>query len=80
TPEEALRAARQQLRKIPADGFSYSLLRYLSPDDAVRDSLAALPKADILFNYHGQLDTVLQQSEGWRPAAEDLGSLRAERA
>ncbi|WP_230684381.1 amino acid adenylation domain-containing protein [Burkholderia cepacia] len=80
TPEEALRAARRQLRTIPAEGFSYSLLRYLSPDDAVRDSLAALPNADILFNYHGQLDTVLQQSEGWRPAAEDLGSLRAERS
>ncbi|MEN2470509.1 amino acid adenylation domain-containing protein [Burkholderia sp. GS2Y] len=80
TPEEALRAARQQLRTIPAEGFSYSLLRYLSPDDAVRDRLAALPNADILFNYHGQLDTVLQQSEGWRPAAEDLGSLRAERS
>ncbi|WGS40283.1 amino acid adenylation domain-containing protein [Burkholderia sp. JSH-S8] len=80
TPEEALRAARQQLHRIPADGLGYSLLRYLSPDDAVRDSLAALPKADILFNYHGQLDTVLRQSDGWRPAAEDLGSLRAERA
>ncbi|WP_193102747.1 amino acid adenylation domain-containing protein [Burkholderia sp. Z1] len=80
TPEESLRAARQQLRTIPAEGFSYSLLRYLSPDDAVRDSLAALPNADILFNYHGQLDTLLQQSEGWRPAAEDLGSLRAERS
>ncbi|VWB89747.1 non-ribosomal peptide synthetase [Burkholderia lata] len=79
-PDEALRAARQQLRRTPADGLGYSLLRYLSPDAAVRDSLAALPKADILFNYHGQLDTVLQQSDGWRPAAEDLGSLRAGRS
>ena len=50
------------------------------PDAAVRDSLAALPRADILFNYHGQLDTVLQQSDGWRPATEDLGSLRAGRS
>ncbi|OXI78774.1 non-ribosomal peptide synthetase [Burkholderia sp. AU33423] len=80
TPEQALRAARQQLRRIPADGLGYSLLRYLSPDAAVRDSLAALPKADILFNYHGQLDTVLRQSDGWHPAAEDLGSLRAGRS
>ncbi|WP_175918213.1 non-ribosomal peptide synthetase [Burkholderia contaminans] len=79
-PEQALRAARQQLRRIPADGLGYSLLRYQSPDAAVRDSLAALPKADILFNYHGQLDTVLRQSDGWRPAAEDLGSLRAGRS
>ncbi|KWN72175.1 non-ribosomal peptide synthetase [Burkholderia ubonensis] len=79
-PEDALRAARQQLRGIPADGLGYSLLRYLSPDDAVRDSLAALPNADILFNYHGQLDTVLQRSDGWSPAAEDLGSLRSERS
>ncbi|MGY6236441.1 amino acid adenylation domain-containing protein [Burkholderia ambifaria] len=80
TPEEALRAGQQQLRRIPADGLGYALLRYLSPDDTVRHSLAALPNADILFNYHGQLDTVLQQSDGWRPAAEDLGSLRAERS
>ncbi|KWC26759.1 non-ribosomal peptide synthetase [Burkholderia ubonensis] len=79
-PEDALRAARRQLRGIPADGLGYSLLRYLSPDDAVRDSLAALPNADILFNYHGQLDTVLQRSDGWRPADEDLGSLRSERS
>ncbi|RBL66072.1 hypothetical protein C3E98_039530, partial [Pseudomonas sp. MWU13-2625] len=41
-PEDALRAARQQLRRIPADGLGCSLLRYLSPDAAVRDSLAAL--------------------------------------
>ena len=31
TPEQALRAARQQLRRIPADGLGYALLRYLSP-------------------------------------------------
>ncbi|SFW64755.1 non-ribosomal peptide synthase domain TIGR01720 [Burkholderia sp. NFACC33-1] len=80
TPEQALRDAQQQLRRIPAEGLGYSLLRYLGPDDAVRDSLAALPNADILFNYHGQLDTVLQQSDGWSPAAEDLGSLRSERS
>ncbi|MBH9643658.1 amino acid adenylation domain-containing protein [Burkholderia vietnamiensis] len=79
-PGDALRAARQQLRRIPADGLGYALLRYLSPDAAVRASLAALPKADILFNYHGQLDTVLQQSDDWRPAGEDLGALRAERS
>ncbi len=80
TPQEALRDAQQQLRRIPAEGLGYSLLRYLGPDAAVRDSLAALPNADILFNYHGQLDTVLQQSDGWSPAAEDLGSLRSERS
>ncbi|MFM0286805.1 non-ribosomal peptide synthetase [Paraburkholderia megapolitana] len=80
TPEEALRAARQQLRRIPNEGLGYSLLRYLSPDDAVRDSFAQLPGADILFNYHGQLDTVLQRSDGWNPATEDLGSLRSDKS
>jgi non-ribosomal peptide synthase protein (TIGR01720 family) len=79
-PQDALRAGRQQLGRIPADGLGYSLLRYLSPDPAERDRLAALPDAAILFNYHGQIDTVLQQSDGWRPASEDLGSLRSERS
>jgi amino acid adenylation domain-containing protein/non-ribosomal peptide synthase protein (TIGR01720 family) len=79
-PEEAVKSIKQQLLRIPAEGFSYQLLRYLSSDEAIRRQLADLPKADILFNYHGQIDSALSRASGWSLAGEDLAARRADTA
>ncbi|MCG3119021.1 MAG: Linear gramicidin synthase subunit B [bacterium] len=65
-PGEALRAIKEQLRRIPNRGLGYSLLRYVHRDPA----LAALPPAPINFNYLGQFDQVLQESSRFRLVQE----------
>jgi non-ribosomal peptide synthase protein (TIGR01720 family) len=55
-PGERLTQIKEQLRAIPNSGIGYGLLRYLSPDAAVRAALARDSEPDILFNYLGQFD------------------------
>jgi amino acid adenylation domain-containing protein/non-ribosomal peptide synthase protein (TIGR01720 family) len=51
-----LRAVADHLRRIPDRGIGFGLLRYLSPDAAMRELLAARPWPEVSFNYLGQLD------------------------
>lgn len=36
-------------------GISFGALRYLHPDEAIREQFAALPTASVVYNYLGQL-------------------------
>ena len=74
-PQAALSHVKRQLLSIPAEGFGYSLLRYLSSDETVRRQLSEHPPADILFNYHGQIDSALSRDKGWTLASEDLAAV-----
>ncbi|MEC4817318.1 MAG: amino acid adenylation domain-containing protein [Scytonema sp. PMC 1069.18] len=51
-----LKEIKKQMRSIPHYGISYSLLRYLNHDTTVRQKLANTQKAQISFNYLGQID------------------------
>ena len=59
----ALKAIKEQVRALPQHGIGYGLLRYLHEDQAVRDALAALPQADMSFNYLGQFDAAPSASQ-----------------
>lgn len=50
------RTAAEALRQIPGRGFGYEALRYLHPNQAVRQQLAEIPVPQILFNYWGEPD------------------------
>jgi non-ribosomal peptide synthase protein (TIGR01720 family) len=54
-PGAALSRVKEQLRAVPQRGLSYGVLRYLSPDAAVRAALQRLPVPEVSFNYLGQL-------------------------
>lgn len=69
----ALCAIKEQLRRLPKRGIGYGLLRYLHRDDAVRQRLLGSPRPDVLFNYLGQFDQMLSQSQLFRPAPESSG-------
>ncbi len=56
---DALKSVKEQLRVVPMKGIGYGLLRYLSPDAEIKAQLAAQPQAQIIFNYLGQIDTVM---------------------
>ena len=55
-PAESLKTVKERLRSVPGRGLGYGVLRYLSPDRALADELRARPRAQVSFNYLGQLD------------------------
>ena len=71
---EDLRLVAGQLRQVPNGGLGYGLLRYLDPEGGVR--LQKAPKAEIIFNYLGQFDDVLMESD-WHIAPEPTGLERS---
>jgi amino acid adenylation domain-containing protein/non-ribosomal peptide synthase protein (TIGR01720 family) len=55
-PGEALRAMKEQLRRLPpGGGVGYGLLRYLRGDAGIEARLRELPRPEVLFNYLGQM-------------------------
>jgi microcystin synthetase protein McyA len=72
-PGEALKSIKEQLRHIPNRGFGYGLLRYLNQDETTRSKLQALPKAEVSFNYLGQLDQGLTKFPLFKMAKEPIG-------
>ena len=74
-PGAALVAVQEQLRAIPGRGLGYGLLRYLAgPESAA--ALGDLPRAEILFNYLGQLDGAAAGDGLLRPVAGAVGEGR----
>ncbi len=55
-PGANLKRTKEQLRRIPREGFGYGLLRYLNRDSNVSNQLRKLPRPEVCFNYWGQLD------------------------
>jgi non-ribosomal peptide synthase protein (TIGR01720 family) len=54
-PGANLKRTKEQLRRIPREGFGYGLLRYLNRDGKM-EGLRKVPRAEVCFNYWGQLD------------------------
>jgi amino acid adenylation domain-containing protein/non-ribosomal peptide synthase protein (TIGR01720 family) len=75
---EALKAVKEQLRRIPNRGFGYGALRYLSSEE-VALALKALPQAEVAFNYLGQFDQSLPPSSLFKIASESTGNLYSPR-
>nr|ALK27914.1 non-ribosomal peptide synthase [Streptomyces sp. DSM 11171] len=68
---EAVKRIKEQLRAVPGDGLGYGLLRYLNP--ATAPELAALPAAQIGFNYLGRFAAGAEgrgRQADWSPASE----------
>ncbi|MDX6742791.1 non-ribosomal peptide synthetase [Actinocorallia sp. A-T 12471] len=63
----ALKAVKEQLRKVPDNGIGFGLLRYLNEETA--EELRDLPRAQIVFNYLGR---VAASEDDWSPAPEEL--------
>ncbi|RNB58932.1 amino acid adenylation domain-containing protein [Brevibacillus gelatini] len=57
----ALQATKERLRSIPNKGIGYGILRYLNQEMA--EKFKALPKAEISFNYLGQLDQAIRDTD-----------------
>jgi len=73
----ALQAVKEQLRHIPKKGIGYGLLHYLCEDHEISESLRAMPRPEVIFNYMGQLDQVLAESSPFKLAQESTGPARS---
>lgn len=62
--DASLQSIKNQLRQIPDKGIGYGLLR---------NQLAGLPQAQVLFNYLGQFDQVVAGSRLFSFASEPVG-------
>jgi amino acid adenylation domain-containing protein/non-ribosomal peptide synthase protein (TIGR01720 family) len=71
-PVACLRAVKESLRRTPGHGIGYGLLRYLRTAAAAA-RVRALPRAEIVFNYLGQLDQALPEGAPFGPAREARG-------
>ncbi|MBX7222933.1 MAG: amino acid adenylation domain-containing protein [Blastocatellia bacterium] len=73
-PGDAIKSVKDQLRQIPHKGIGYGMLRYLHPEEEIRNRLAGQPQAEVLFNYLGQFDQVLTEGARMAPAPEPKGA------
>ena len=70
TPGNLVKSIKEQLRTVPAKGMGYGLLKYLHPSETVRNSLSG-NAWDVVFNYLGQFDQVLNGGK-WLGGATEL--------
>ncbi|GER90193.1 hypothetical protein KDW_43550 [Dictyobacter vulcani] len=73
-PGQALKAIKEQLRRIPHNGIGYGLIRYLTTAIEQRP----LPEAQISFNYLGQFDQSFAQEGLFAVAPEFAGTTASE--
>jgi non-ribosomal peptide synthase protein (TIGR01720 family) len=61
-PGANLKRTTELLRQIPREGIGYGLLRYLNRDSDVRQKLRELARAEVCFNYWGQVDQMFSST------------------
>ncbi len=69
---DSIKAIKEQLRAVPHKGLGYGVLRYLA-DDLCKQTMAALPSAQLTFNYLGQFDQSFGADALFHPLDEPAG-------
>ena len=70
---DALKAIKEQYRRIPQRGISYGILGYLSENTDVVKQLSTSLSPEISFNYLGQFDQTVPPTTAFKPAREFQG-------
>ncbi len=73
-----LKSVKEQLRAVPEKGMAYGALKYLHPTTAVKAQLQG-GNWDIVFNYLGQFDNVVDKEGLLDVADESFGENSGER-
>ena len=68
-PADWIRTVKEQLRKVPDKGLGYGVLKYIDNEPTLQGD----SPWDIVFNYLGQLDNVLNRHQNLTPAGEHIG-------
>jgi non-ribosomal peptide synthase protein (TIGR01720 family) len=69
SPAHWIKTVKEQLRKVPDKGLGYGVLKYINNEPQLQGD----SPWDIVFNYLGQLDNVLDRHRYLTPAGEPIG-------
>jgi amino acid adenylation domain-containing protein/non-ribosomal peptide synthase protein (TIGR01720 family) len=72
-----LKQVQEQVRAVPQRGMGYGLLKYLSPNEELRQRLQGA-RARVSFNYLGQFDNVVRTGSMFQGASEAIGNGRSD--
>jgi non-ribosomal peptide synthase protein (TIGR01720 family) len=75
-PGDALKTVKEQLRAVPQNGIGYGLLRYMG-QGGTDEELRSNAQAEVSFNYMGQFDQVLHDSQLFATAQYEMRSTRS---
>jgi amino acid adenylation domain-containing protein/non-ribosomal peptide synthase protein (TIGR01720 family) len=78
-PGEALKAVKERLRAVRANGIGHGLLRWTSGNAEAEAALRAVPPPRVSFNYLGRLDGAEDPSRLLAPVEGDVGASRGPR-
>jgi non-ribosomal peptide synthase protein (TIGR01720 family) len=70
-----MKLVKEQLRGVPKRGLGYGVLRYVQAEG--RERLAKIPEAEMVFNYLGQFDRILEKDGEWTGAGESPGATKS---
>ena len=73
-PGEQIKTIKEQLRRIPVRGLGYGVLKYINKEASLQDA----QPWDIIFNYLGQLDNVVNESKWFTGSNESSGAAISE--
>src|SRR6185436_2871189 len=59
---EELKRVKEEMRRVPGRGIGYGLLRYMRKGEG-GEGVRKQERARVSFNYHGQVDQVVRESE-----------------
>jgi len=68
---------QKKMRALPNRGVGYGVLRYLSSDPAIRESLKPKSACEVSFNYLGQLDQISRPGQILSLVGDPVGPLRS---
>jgi amino acid adenylation domain-containing protein/non-ribosomal peptide synthase protein (TIGR01720 family) len=68
---------KETVGSVPLKGIGYGLLRYLSNDAEIRETMRQLPAAEIAFNYLGQFGETTSDEGLFRLTSEPTGETRS---
>ncbi|HEX3094174.1 MAG TPA: MupA/Atu3671 family FMN-dependent luciferase-like monooxygenase, partial [Candidatus Angelobacter sp.] len=71
-PGDALKSIKEQLRRVPNNGFGYGLLRYPGQASVTAAKLKTMPQPGVRFNYLGQFDQPLKSNAVFTPVREHV--------
>ena len=77
SPAETLRSVKEQLGNVPRNGIGHGLLSVAGADREIAERLRDRQRAEIRFNYLGQLDQTLPATSGFTLARESAGPLHS---
>ncbi|MCW3115037.1 MAG: amino acid adenylation protein, partial [Segetibacter sp.] len=72
--DELIKTVKEQLRQIPDKGLGYGVLKYINKEEDLQNTKCW----DVVFNYFGQLDNIVRESQWFTGAGERSGAMSSE--